>query len=67
MARLRKENAPEKPAAPTPPAPEPEKPAGPAPAPDVDRFSREVRGRAARRAAGPERMEDGRLKPPDLG
>ena len=67
VARLRKENAPEKPAAPTPPAPEPEKPAGPAPAPDVDRFSREVQSRAARRAAGPERMEDGRLKPPDLG
>lgn len=65
VAQLRKENAPEKPAAPTPPAPEPEKPA--TSAPDVDRFSREVRGRAARRAAGPERMEDGRLKPPDLG
>ena len=65
VARLRKENAPEKPAAPTPPAPEPEKPA--TSAPDVDRFSREVRGRAARRASGPERMEDGRLKPPDLG
>lgn len=65
VAQLRKENAPEKPAAPMPPAPEPEKPA--TSAPDVDRFSREVRGRAARRAAGPERMEDGRLKPPDLG
>lgn len=65
VARLRKENAPEKPAAPTPPAPEPEKPV--TSAPDVDRFSREVRGRAARRQDGPERMEDGRLKPPDLG
>lgn len=64
VARLRKENKPVKPA----PEPKQSAPAEPVkPALDVDRFSREVRGRAARRAAGPERMEDGRLKPPDLG
>lgn len=65
VARLRKENAPEKPA-PKPPTPEPEKPAQ-GPTPDAERFRREIQGRAARRQDGPERMEDGRLKPPDLG
>lgn len=61
VKRLKKADAPSK------PAPETPKPAEPDPNPDVDRLQREVRGRAARRAAGPERMEDGRLKPPDLG
>ena len=65
VARLRKENAPEKPA-PKPPTPEPEKPAQ-RPTPDAERFRREIQGQAARRQDGPERMEDGRLKPPDLG
>lgn len=65
VARLRKENAPERPA-PKPPTPEPEKPAQ-GPTPDAERFRREIQGRAARRQDGPERMEDGRLKPPDLG
>lgn len=53
VARLRKENAPEKPAQ--------------GPTPDAERLRREIQGRAARRQDGPERMEDGRLKPPDLG
>lgn len=61
VKRLKKADAPSK------PAPETPKPAEPDPNPDVDRLQQEVRSRAARRAAGPERMEDGRLKPPDLG
>lgn len=77
VARLRKENAPEKPATGTPTPTPPEKPATatpPAPEPekptldlDLSQLRQEVRGRAARRVSGPERMEDGRLKPPDLG
>lgn len=48
--------------APAAPAPEP-----PAQASDIAQLRRQVRSRAARRVSGPERMEDGRLKPPDMG
>lgn len=64
VARLRKENTPVKPA----PEPKQSAPAEPVkPAPNAERLRREVQSRANARRNGPERMEDGRLKPPDLG
>lgn len=64
VARLRKENKPVKPA----PEPKQSAPAEPVkPAPNAERLRREVQSRANARRNGPERMEDGRLKPPDLG
>lgn len=64
VARLRKENKPVKPA----PEPKQSAPAEPVkPAPNAERLLREVQSRANARRNGPERMEDGRLKPPDLG
>ena len=64
VARLRKENKPVKPA----PEPKQSAPAEPVkPAPNAERLRREVQSRANARQNGPERMEDGRLKPPDLG
>lgn len=64
VARLRKENTPVKPA----PEPKQSAPAEPVkPAPNAERLRREVQSRANVRRNGPERMEDGRLKPPDLG
>lgn len=64
VARLRKENKPVKPA----PEPKQSAPAEPVkPAPNTERLRREVQSRANARRNGPERMEDGRLKPPDLG
>lgn len=52
---------------PGPTSPTPKPPVPTTPTPDVSRFRQEVQRQAARRASGPERMEDGRLKPPDLG
>lgn len=64
VARLRKENTPVKPA----PEPKQSAPAEPVkPAPNAERLRREVQSQANARRNGPERMEDGRLKPPDLG
>lgn len=64
VARLRKENKPVKPA----PEPKQSAPAEPVkPAPNAERLRWEVQSRANARRNGPERMEDGRLKPPDLG
>lgn len=64
VARLRKENTPVKPA----PEPKQSAPAEPVkPAPNAELLRREVQSRANARRNGPERMEDGRLKPPDLG
>lgn len=64
VARLRKENKPVEPA----PEPKQSAPAEPVkPAPNAERLRREVQSRANSRRNGPERMEDGRLKPPDLG
>lgn len=64
VARLRKEDKPVKPA----PEPKQSAPAEPVkPAPNAERLRREVQSRANARRNGPERMEDGRLKPPDLG
>ena len=64
VARLRKENKPVKPA----PEPKQSAPAEPVkPAPNAERLRREVQSRANARRNGLERMEDGRLKPPDLG
>ena len=64
VARLRKENKPAEPA----PEPKQSAPAEPVkPAPNAERLRREVQSRANARRNGPERMEDGRLKPPDLG
>lgn len=64
VARLRKENKPVEPA----PEPKQSAPAEPVkPAPNAERLRREVQSRANARRNGPERMEDGRLKPPDLG
>lgn len=64
VARLRKENKPAKPV----PEPKQSAPAEPVkPAPNAERLHREVQSRANTRRNGPERMEDGRLKPPDLG
>lgn len=64
VARLRKENKPVKPA----PEPKQSAPAEPVkPTPNAERLRREVQSRANARRNGPERMEDGRLKPPDLG
>lgn len=64
VARLRKEDTPVKPA----PEPKQSAPAEPVkPAPNAERLRREVQSRANVRRNGPERMEDGRLKPPDLG
>lgn len=64
VARLRKENKPVEPA----PEPKQSAPAEPVkPAPNTERLRREVQSRANARRNGPERMEDGRLKPPDLG